>query len=159
MDFLFSLSEFLVIILFPLLLWKTFEGVIDNKKHLFSYALFISFLLSMLLTKNTYFIYFNSYLLIFLFKDKKALFIGSTLIILFVYFNIYLLIQYVLLFLLYFIKKNKFNCFIFISIYFYTLNYYVNYYSFINYIFIIVIFFLLELYIYKIILKDNYYDL
>lgn len=161
MNFLFEIIKVVIFLMFPLITFKTFEGLISNKKNIFYLTILLSFFLSILLIKNHYLILYNIYLSISLFnKDKKLyLFISFIIIIFNLNILIYLLIQYLLIYLLFFIKKDIFNYFIFISVYFYSYVLVMYNIFFFNYLVIVLIFYFIELYISKILLKNLYLEL
>ena len=159
MNFLFDLIKLLMITMFPLILWKSFMGIIDNKDYLFYYFVMISIIISFLLVDSKYLLLFNSYLLIFILKNKRMYYILLSLLILLIYFDIFLLIEYLLLFMLFFIKSNKFNIYMFLSIYFYSLNSFIVRIPLLEIITVSIIFYLVQIYINKILLKDSLFDI
>lgn len=162
MNFLFlEVIKIVVFLMFPIILFKTFEGLINNKKNIFYLVILLSFFLSMLLIKERYLILYNTYLSIALFNKDKRLYFFIIFIIIMFNLNIlsYLAIQYFLIYLLFYIKKDIFTYFIFISVYFYSYVLVMYNVSFIDYLLIVLIFYFIELYINKIILKNLYLEL
>ena len=159
MNFLFDLFKLLIITMFPLLLWKSFTGIIKNKDYIFYMFVFVSIIILLLLNNTRYLLLFNSYLLIFILKDKRIYFLMTSFIVLLIHFDIFLLIEYLLLFVLFFIKDNKFNIYMFLSIYFYSLISFISFIPLLEIVFVIIIFYLLEFYIYKILLRDISFDI
>ena len=144
--FINNLTE-VILIIFPLLIYK--ELNIKNK-YIFNLALIVSSLICILDYKSVYsIIYLNVIVDILLLKNYKLTYLLITFFTLSLNLNIF--IEYLIIFILFFYKKNQTNLLIFLSIYFYTIiifSFRVNYfyYLFSIIIYILCLFFINDYY-------------
>lgn len=123
MNFLFNLIEVNVFVLFPLLLFKSFDGIILRNQFISKFVLLISLIFCLKFCDNVYFIIFlNIPLGVCILKNNKILyFILSVILMLFlINYIFYLMLECVILYFIFYVDK-KTLLFVIFSILFYSL--------------------------------------
>lgn len=145
MNFFINNLTVVILMLFPLLIYK--ELNIKNK-YIFNLSLVVSSLICILDFKNAYsIIYLNIIIDILLLKNSKVIYLLIT--ILTASLNLNIFIEYLIIFILFFYKKNQFNLLLFLSIYFYTITIFSYRINYLYYLFSIIIYILCLFFINK----------
>lgn len=157
MSFFIDLVKYLIFILFPLILFKTFDGIILREKYTAKIVVFISLIIGMFCINNdSFLIFLNIPLSIFLLKKEKLPYLFITIIILFYCYYNYLyilLLEYMILLVLFFMNILSINIFLAITIYFYSLNVF-KFNNLFNILLSILFYYLSILYVSKIYVVD-----
>lgn len=158
MIFFIEAIKIVVLVLFPLLIYKSLEGTFNDKEYIFWLAVYAS-LFTLLLYIDNYLLLFSSiYLIICLLKKSKVNFVFISFFIL--VFNLQesllLLTEFLALSFLFHFKSNIVNIFVFISIYIYSLILFKYNFELINYFFIVFVYSILILFETEVLLDDKY---
>ena len=161
MNFLFEVIKVVTVLLYPLIFYKTLEKFFYKKRLLFNLTIIISLFLGLFFITRDFYIFYNFYFLLLIFRNEKLIFIMLSifLILLNIDLLLYFLIQYSILYLLFYIKNNTFNYYLFISVYFYTFLIILYDMSIFNVFITVSFFYLISIYICKILLKDYYKEM
>lgn len=158
MIFFIDVVKVVILVLFPLLVYKSLEGTFSNKEYIFWIAVYSSLFTLLFQVNNYMLVLSNIYLIICLLKKSKVNFVFTSLFIL--VFNLqnslFLLIEFLAYSLLFHFKNNIVNIFVFISIYIYSLILFKYNFDFINYFFMIFVYSVVLLFVISVFLDDKY---
>lgn len=145
MNFFIELIKYLILTLFPLFLYKTFEGYDKDKNALLNILIVSSFLVAVLFLNDIYFIIFL-YVPYYICYLKKKKLLGTLVLISSIVFlynsygiSIYLLIlQFISFLVLLFINKKEY-LFLTFSTYFYSLEVFIYVSNNVNFIYMVLL--------------------
>lgn len=145
MNFFIELIKYLILTLFPLFLYKSFEGYDKDKNALLNILIVSSFLVAVLFLNDIYFIIFL-YVPYYICYLKKKKLLGTLVLISSIVFlynsygiSIYLLIlQFISFLVLFFINKKEY-LFLTFSTYFYSLEVFIYVSNNVNFIYMVLL--------------------
>lgn len=158
MSFLFELFKNLLMVLFPLVLFKSLDGIILRNGNVSKAVIFLSLFIGIFTFSSEYFLIFiNIPLSVLILKKEKWLYTLSTIIVI-VYFylnHLYLyIIEYLIILGLFLLNKITINIFTAVTIYFFTLNIFAYRVNIFNYLSVIIFYTLSIIYMDKVYVED-----
>ncbi len=158
MSFLFELFKNLIIVLFPLVLFKSLDGIIVRNGNVSRAVIFLSLFIGIFTFSNEYFLIFiNIPLSVLILKKEKWLYTLSTVIVIIYFYlnHLYLyIIEYLIILGLFLLNKITINIFTAVTIYFFTLNIFAYRVNIFNYLSVIIFYTLSIIYMDKVYVED-----